>query len=217
MERKINPVVMLVSSIVCLLPIVLALTIYNDLPEKMVMQWNLQGEPNWYAPKAVGAFILPLFFLVLNIFVKILVSKDPKKASISKAMRIFIDWFVPFISLTVVPLMLFMALGVNIPVPFIVLMFVGLLFLIIGNYLPKNRQNHSAGIRITWTLNDPDNWNKTHRMAGFLWIGGGIIFIVLSFLSLDHSLMLILIFSAVAVMVTVPILYSYSLYKRSKK
>ena len=216
MERKSNFVMMIVSSIVCLLPVILALVVYRDLPERMVMQWNFEGNPNWDAPKAVAAFGLPVFFVFLNILIKIVVNRDPKKQNISKVMRVFLDWFIPCVSLTVVPFLLFMGLGLNIPVAFIVLLFVSILFIIIGNYLPKNRQNYSVGIRISWTLNDPDNWNKTHRLAGFIWIGGGIIFIIMSFLALEHPLMLVLLFLILATMIIVPILYSYSLYKRKK-
>ena len=216
MEKKNNFIKMVVSSVLCLLPVIFALMVYNDLPERIVMQWNLEGNPNWDAPKAVAAFGLPVFFLLLNIFTKTVVNNDLKKQNISKAMRVFMDWLMPFLSLTLVPIILFMALGKNIPIVFITFIFIGLFFILIGNYLPKNRQNNLAGIRISWTLNDPDNWNKTHRLTGFLFICGGIFVIIMSFLTLSTFSAAMIILSIIAILVIIPVKYSYFLYKKGK-
>ena len=51
----------------------------------------------------------------------------------------------------------------------------GLLFMIIGNYLPKVKQNNTIGIRVVWTLQDEENWNATHRFSGKLWMASGIL------------------------------------------
>jgi uncharacterized membrane protein len=217
MEAKINRVMLFVTSIVCLLPICLSFALYNDLPERMVMQWNFELNPNWYAHKVVGAFGLPLFLLAIHILTNILVYKTPKRENISKAMLAFTMWLIPVISLIVMPLMLFMNLGVKLPLTMIVFIFIGVLFIIIGNYLPKNRQNFFAGIRVPWTLNNAENWNKTHRMAGYLWIIAGILFIAMAFLSLKTIVGLVVILAIITIAAVVPVLYSYCLHKREGK
>lgn len=55
---------------------------------------------------------------------------------------------------------------------------VGAVFIIVGNYLPKNKQNYSVGIKLPWTLDDEENWNKTNRLSGYLFIISGFVFIV---------------------------------------
>jgi len=213
-SRKIA---LIVTSIICLLPICLALVMYDDLPEKVVMQWNFEGNPNWYAHKAVIAFGIPLFFMVLNIAMNLLFYADPKRENTSKVMRIFVVWFIPVLSLIIVPLMLLMNSGVELPIPMIVFILIGLIFIFIGNYLPKSRQNFSVGVRTKWTLNDPENWNKTHRVAGVTFMIGGLLFIVLAFLPLENIIGIIFIFLIIIIMAVVPILYSYNLYKGTSK
>lgn len=51
----------------------------------------------------------------------------------------------------------------------------GLLFMIIGNYLPKVKQNNTIGIRVVWTLQDEENWSATHRFSGKLWVASGVL------------------------------------------
>ena len=216
MKSKSELVMLFASSVVCLLPIVLSLAVYSELPDQIVMQWNLEGNPNWFAHKAVPAFVMPFFFMLLNVIVRLALKSDSRREGHSKAMSAFAQWLVPFLAITVIPLMIYSAMGAAVPIHKIALVFVGLVLVFCGNYLNKNRQNVSIGIRIKWTLNDSDNWNKTHRMAGPLWVIGGIIFIIVSLLPMEHSLMLVLILSIIAVLVIVPILYSYLLYRRSR-
>jgi len=206
---------MVLSSVVCLLPVILSLAIYDDLPEQVAIHWDITGNPDNFAPKAIAAFGLPFFLLTVNIITKIFLYNDPKRENVSKAMRIIVEWLIPFLSLTFVPITLFIAMGVKIPMVITVMVFVGIVFILCGNYLPKSRQNYVVGIRLPWTLNDTDNWNKTHRMAGYLWVFGGIALIIGSFVFFESSFLLVLILSILTLLIILPVLYSYSLYKRN--
>lgn len=83
------------------------------------------------------------------------------------------------------------------------------LCLTIGNYLPKIKQNYTMGIKISWTLDSETNWNKTHRLAGWLWIGGGVLF-------LGNALIQSWLLPAIALvlMIVVPMVYSFILFKK---
>ena len=85
----------------------------------------------------------------------------------------------------------------------------GVLFLIIGNYLPKCKQNSTMGIKIPWTLSSEENWNRTHHMSGYLWMGAGIIGLIASLLG--ASAVCLPIF---AVIIIIPTVYSYMLHKK---
>lgn len=77
----------------------------------------------------------------------------------------------------------FHALDKAISITLVVPVLLGLLLIVVGNYLPKNRQNYTIGLKLPWTLDDPDNWNKTHRLAGYLYILAGLVLIGGAFLS----------------------------------
>ena len=83
--------------------------------------------------------------------------------------------------------------------------------MIIGNYLPKCKQNYTMGIKIPWTLDNEDNWNKTHRLAGFLWVIGGVLITLNAFLGNEWVFLAITL-----VMTLVPVGYSYLYYKNHK-
>jgi uncharacterized membrane protein len=101
--------------------------------------------------------------------------------------------------------------NINIIMPFAV----GLLFAIIGNSMPKFKQNFYAGIRTSWTLADDDVWFKTHRLGGKIWFIGGILMMISVFL--PDVLKTIVFFTVVALIVVVPIIYSYIIYKNKIK
>ena len=88
-------------------------------------------------------------------------------------------------------------------------MVVGLVLAIVGNYLPKCKQNYTIGIKIPWTLNSEENWNRTHRFAGRLWVVCGL---VLMFSGFFGGFWIFL--GVVLLMVLAPFLYSYVLHRK---
>ncbi|MCE5236149.1 MAG: SdpI family protein [Clostridiaceae bacterium] len=214
MKTKNNHVVMILSSVVCLLPIILSLVVYNELPEKIAIHWDVTGSPDNYASKAFAALGLPLLFMIINIYVNFHLHNAPKRANASTAVIAITSWFCPFLSLILTPIILFVAMGAAIPISLMASVLMGISLILFGNYLPKNRQNYVIGIKLPWTLDNADNWNKTHRMASRLWIFGGIVFLIGSFLFPGSLVWSILSLAIIALLIIAPRLYSYSLYKR---
>ncbi|MBR5460293.1 MAG: SdpI family protein, partial [Clostridia bacterium] len=89
---------------------------------------------------------------------------------------------------------------------------IAIAFIVIGNYMPKTRQNRTIGIKITWTFSSEANWNATHRMAGKLWMICGLVMLFSALLPLKLSLPLL--FAVILVAVIIPVIYSYRFYKR---
>ena len=89
-------------------------------------------------------------------------------------------------------------------------MLIGILFIIIGNYLPKCRQNFTMGVRLPWTLASEENWNRTHRLAGKLWIIGGLLMTLYTMIEMH----MIFFIAVVFVMTLIPAIYSYTLYRK---
>lgn len=203
----------LISSLVCLAPIILALILWGKLPDELPIHFNASGEADNYASKAVACFGLPSLMLLLNLIVGFGISSDPKKENANPVIVSVALWLCPVLSLILMPITMYKGMGYDIPIAIIVQALIGLLFIVIGNYLPKSRQSYTVGIRLPWTLADEDNWNKTHRFAGFIWVPGGFLMLVCSFISSGVYIML----ASMLLLSLLPIVYSYILYRKKTK
>lgn len=208
MEKKINKSFIL-KLLICCIPFILSAIYYNELPDQVAIHFDNAGNPDNYAPKFIAAFGIPALMIVLYLYSWFRNETDPKKIS-SETLRSLFGWFIPILSNLVHIFSISYAMGIKINLSLYSSLFLGFVFIIIGNYLPKCRQNYTLGIKLPWTLHDPDNWNKTHTFAGWLWIAGGFIFIANSFIAIPW-----LNIGVIALLIAIPFFYSYSLYKRT--
>lgn len=199
----------IITTIVCLLPIVYGLIIWDKLPAEVPTHWNLEGEVDGYSSKAFAVFGLPLIMAGANLICQIGMRIDPKHENYGEKVKTIVVWMIPVMNLILSPMTLLAAQGIDVDVALIVPLMCGILFLIIGNYLPKCKQNYTMGIKVAWTLNSEENWNKTHRFAGFIWTMGSMIIILTTLLGYPFVL-----FPVVLIMAFVPIVYSYLLYRK---
>ena len=91
----------------------------------------------------------------------------------------------------------------------------GITFIIIGNLLPKIKPNRTLGIKLPWTLKSEENWFATHRFGGKLWVVGGFGFLAMTFIPSQIASWLLI--AVIAVMVLIPVLYSYIYHKKHPK
>ncbi len=120
-----------------------------------------------------------------------------------------IFWFIPLLTVVLSAIIYATALGGNVRVEMLVPVLLGVIFIAIGNYMPKCKQNYTIGIKISWTLASEENWNKTHRLAGWVWVGGGIAVMLSGFFNLFWLMMVV-----TAIMALVPFIYSYILHRK---
>ena len=206
MEKKTNNSI-IITTLVCLLPVILGLALYDKLPGQIAVHFDAMGEPDNYLPKALAVFGLPAFLAAVNLFTHFMLNHDPRRENASASMKLVGKWAVPLISVIVMPVTLFMAMGAEIPITMLVTALVGLLLVICGNYLPKCRRNYTVGIKLPWTLDSDDNWNKTHRFAGPVWVIGGMLFIATAFFNVPYAGI-----GIIAALVVLPVIYSYLAY-----
>lgn len=202
---------LIITSLITLIPIVIGLILWDKLPDQVPMHWNAQGEVDGYGTKFQAVFLMPLVLVAFQWICVLGTSLDPKKQNINDKIFTLVLWIIPVISLLCNSMVFATALGHKVSVEIIMPLFMGALFVIIGNYMPKCKQSYTVGIKLPWTLNDEENWNKTHRMAGFLWVIGGVIIMATAFLGAFWLFFIVLI-----PMVVVPFVYSYLLYKKTK-
>ena len=209
-KMKNNKREMLLTSLVCLLPLFAGAALYPRLPETMATHWDFSGNANGWSSRAATVFGLPLFILALHLVCFYAESRETKKNR-NPVLRTVLLWFCPAVSLLGGAVTLGTGLGYEMHISTVVPVFVGLLFLILGNYLPKIRQNRTMGIKLPWTLQSEENWTRTHRLSGFLWVLCGLVMIPLSLLRLWSGWLFGVL---LAVMVLIPAVYSYALHRK---
>ena len=208
---KISKKMLVLTTLVCLLPIVAGIILYPQLPERIATHWGFENEPNGWSSKAFAVFGLPGLMAGLNLILPLALKADPKNQNMSPVLFNICLWIMPVISVLCSAMTLGYALGYNVNIAQIIPAFVGVVFIVVGNYLPKTKQSYTMGIKLPWTLNSEENWNRTHRLGGFLWVLGGVAFIVLSIFKWWN---IYVFFAILAVMVLVPSVYSYLLYRK---
>lgn len=212
---KKNKKQLLISSIIILLPILAGLIIWNILPERIATHWGADGEADGWSGKAFAVFAIPLFMLALHWVCVFATTIDPKNKNQNNKILSMILWIVPIVSLITSGLVYAVALGSKISVDLVARILIGLLFVILGNYMPKCKQNYVIGIKVTWTLKSEENWNKTHRFAGKVWVLGGVLLLATMFVPMENFLYAFLVMALVLVLI--PIIYSYTYYRKQQK
>lgn len=206
---KDNKKTLIITSILTILPILIGVFFWNRLPDVMATHFGANNEANGFTSKAFAVFGLPLILLAAEWFGALVTSHDPKKQNISPKMFAFVLWIVPVVSLIGAATIYPYNLGYQIDITFIAELLLGVIFIVVGNYLPKARQNYTIGIKIPWTLANEENWNRTHRLAGYLWVIGGILMVIAALTGIAKTQWMIAVFFVLAI---VPYVYSYWLH-----
>ena len=204
------------TALLCLIPMFIGLALWRRLPDSIPTHFGLDGTPNGWSSKPAAVFGLPLFMLAMHLLCVFAAAYDPKNRNLSRRINVLILWIAPLTSLLVLGSVYAIALGADIDIGKSVMCFIGALFVIVGNYLPKCRQNYTVGIKLPWTLADEDNWNRTHRLAGVLWIAGGLMILAAGLLG-RGPLSYALFIAAIVLMTAVPTAYSFTLYRRKSR
>ncbi len=195
--------------------------IWNKLPENIPTHFGIGGAPDKFgskneiiiAPVILTAVAIIMYFILRNIH-----KLDPKKkysattsSTLSKlsvvitillcAVSLFICYWTLKGKIEGLPL-LFCSLS--------------LFFAYIGNLMHSIKPNYFAGFRLPWTLENEENWRKTHQLASKIWFTGGIILAIVSLL-LNVKILIIVYMSSIFIMTLIPVFYSYNIYRQSTK
>jgi uncharacterized membrane protein len=201
------------------LPAIYLGLIYSSLPNTVPTHFGLHGPDKWGHKSEAWVPILIMtgsclftYFLLKNLrFI------DPKKtANLSGSMIDRIATLV-VVFLSVMQLMIIYATqGHDFVVEKLILPFSSLFFAFLGNAMMNVKPNYFVGIRVPWTLQNEDNWRKTHRLAGKLWFGAGILLVLLTFL-LPFEYAVFVFLAGVVVITIIPIGYSYNYFRKQQK
>ncbi len=214
---KNNKLKTLISSIITLLPIVFGLIMWDKLPANMNIHWNISGEADGTGSKALVVFLVPLVLLLFHLICLIVTSFDRKQKEQNPKALSIVFWIIPALSVYVNLIMYSFAFGYEIKMEAITLILLGVLLAVIGNYMPKVKQNSTLGIKIKWTLENEENWNATHRFAGRVWFFCGIGLLISVFFATTAYIIAFILVALLLVTAVVPIIYSFVYYLKQKK
>lgn len=200
---------LIITSIITISPMLVGLLLWNRLPDMIATHFGSDNTVDGWSSKPFAVFGLPLMLLAIHLFCVFATSADPKRKNISDKFFKWILWIVPVLSVAACLTCYAVSLGVNVDMGMIINILVGIVFIIVGNYMHKVKQNYTVGIKLPWTLNSEENWNRTHRMSSWFWMIAGIIFIVNAILQIEW-----LVIPVLVILLLVPIVYSYLLYRK---
>ncbi len=204
----------IISSVVILLPMLFGLIVWNQLPANMISHWGGDGVADGSAPKAFMVFGMPLILLALQWLMLLAESVLQKDHPQNNKIVALTYGIVPALSLVVHVFIYSVALEKNWNLFTLIPVLIGILFMLIGNYLPKTIRNRTMGIKLRWTMGNDENWQKTHRLGGKIWFWGGLAMLASVLLPIKYTITVMIVMIAVSIIV--PTVYSYSIYKKHK-
>ena len=203
------------SILLTVVSLLLSLTVFSSLPEQIPAHWNVHGTVDRFAPK-LTVFIFPGIIFLITILFQFMRRTDPNSDNYDKFQREYhrYTFVIGLVFFAVQIMTIAAAFRMDFNVNLIFCLGIGSLFIFIGNLLPKTKHNYFIGIRTPWTLADEQNWFRTHRLAGKIWVLGGLI-VALSALA-PESFQVPVFLTILAVMVVTPFVYSYTEFRKKR-
>jgi len=208
------------ESVLCaliILPYIYLATIWNKLPDQVPMHFNLAGNVDRWSAKTTLLFLpgilgIGMYFLMLLIPVL-----DPKRKIQQMGGKYYnFRFMLTFFFSLFATYLLFISKTGSLKSPNMLVALMGALFAIFGNYFQTVRPNYFIGIRTPWTLENEEVWKKTHRMGGRLWMAGGMMIVILSFVISSNLALAVTFGVLLSVMVIVPVVFSYAEFQKEK-
>ncbi len=197
------------GSILTVSPSLAGILLWNRLPEKIATHFDQHNLANGWSSKPMAVFGIPFLLLLIHLFCVFFTANDPKRKNINRRIFTMVLWLVPVVSVITCMSIYGLALGMDIDIGVIVNIMVGIMFIILGNYVHKVKQNYTVGMKLPWTLNSEENWNRTNRMTGWILILSGLLFLMNSLLLKTE-----IVFAVILLVILVPMIYSFILYKK---
>ncbi len=200
-----------------LLPFIYLAYIWNELPAKVPMHWNINGEIDRYGSKSeliLIAFALPVLIYLILLVVPLIDPKYKIKSMGNKYQNIktLVTMFMSVLALYII----YSVKNASLFNPNYIFLLIGILYAVLGNYMKTIRANYFVGIRTPWTLENETVWKATHRIGGVIWFIGGLA-IVAGSLVLGQKANLIFFLVITGIITLIPVVYSYLKFKELEK
>lgn len=192
--KKIDFKNLILTCIVCLLPIILGVAFYNELPEKVAIHFDINNNPDNYWSKEAFVFFMPIMMVAIQIFACIISDlKDKNKEANKKAIRMY-KWIIPSMTVVLYIVTLLYSLNYNIDIRKAAMAIIGIMYVISGNYIPKTKGENIVKFKfIKNNKLSEKEIEKIKRNIGYIFIINGIMFIISIFFKPIVSILVLLI------------------------
>jgi uncharacterized membrane protein len=206
----------LVILIIIATPFVYLSTIYNALPQTIPTHFNVEGKADGFGDKSTLIFTTMLMTVIavgVYFLVKFAHKIDPKKSAgqppeLLKKIALSVLLFLSLIQMIIIH----SSIAEHLDGTKYIFPLTGIFLAVLGNFMHSIKPNYFIGFRIPWTLENEDNWRKTHYLVSKIWVGGGILMAAISLIA-NPTIGIIASGLILLFMIITPIIYSYQLYK----
>lgn len=178
--KKVNWKILILTVIICLVPIISGIILYESLPNQMPIHFNINNKPDNYASKDFALFLIPVIMAFLQTFCCLISDINQNVKSVKPKFISIIKWLIPILTVLIYTIMLIVSLGNTVNVGRIICLFLGIMFLILGNYMPKMTYENSKNMIHPKPKNEKA-FRKMIKINGYGFITVGIILIIISF------------------------------------
>ena len=190
--------------------------LWEDLPDKIAIHFDFEGNPDNWTTKNLIIYLLLALGIGTYLLMLFIPKFDPKKKIEQMggkyySLRLLMTFFMTIISIYI----LYSGNGDKVNPSFLIAI-TGSFDMVFGNYLQTVKPNYFIGIRTPWALENEQTWKKTHRLAGRMWMLAGLVILIISFIIKNNYVLGILFASITFIIVIVPIIYSYTEFKKLK-
>ncbi len=187
---------------------------WSHLPLRMAVHWNAAFQVDRWGSRLAAAGVFPVVALGCWLLIPLLRRIDPRREHYERFDPTF--WIIVNLLVLLLAALEVAVVGFNLGWPVdmqrVVLTLVGLLFVALGNYMPRVRSNWWMGIRTPWTLSSERVWRETHRLGGRTFVLGGVVTMVAAVLPKAVAPWVAL--AGLVVGGFVPVVWSYVLWRR---
>ncbi len=201
--------------IIVLIPIIYFIYFWKSIPNMVPIQFSISGEPtNWTTKNLFMYFVIGINISIYVLF-NLIPFIDPNKKFDVNSKNYYKLKFSMLLFISVLSLFsLKSAVDLQFRMQNSIMLLIGFLFMVLGNYFQTIPQNYFLGIKTPWTLANEFVWKKTHDLAGKLFFITGIILIVLYIANFPNETLFI---TLIIISVFVPIIYSFIIYKKLER
>jgi len=205
------------SWLMIILVIALAIWSYPNLPEIVPSHWNAAGQVDDYSSRLTHVLLFPGVIVGMYLLFIALPYIEPRRGHFVKSWgfySIIKNFMMAFMS-AIFGIATYAGLyDQSLSMELVIPVLVGILFILIGNYLSQVKSNFFMGIRTPWTLSSDEVWRKTHSVGGYSFVIGGLLFLVSPFIPTPWNAYIPL--AAIIIAALVPVIYSYIIYNQEK-
>lgn len=199
------------------IPFVYLNNIWKELPAQVPTHFDLSGQPNDWSDKTSLPFMIGAMGIGSYLLLMFIPYFDPKKKIAQMGEKYYSLRLLMSLFMSALSFYLLYVSNKGTINPNLLIALIGAFYVVLGNYLQTVKPNYFIGIRTPWTLENEDTWRKTHRLAGKLWLTGGLITILIAFITKNNTLLAITFGTVTGIISIVPVVFSYIEYKKTPK